>query len=96
MVSIFLAKAPKSDIMILEVKQDGESGVRIVGKINRNIYSVVSSHIQTDEVIITAERIAHIRKRHPNAFEQYAKYIQKSLRSLIIYWRQTNQIPHLY
>lgn len=73
----FLAKTPKSDIIISEVKQDGESSVRVVGKINRNIYSVVSPHIQTDEVIITDERIAHIQKRHPNAFEQYAKYIQK-------------------
>lgn len=73
----FLAKTPKYDIIISEVKQDGESSVRVVGKINRNIYSVVSPHIQTDEVIITDERIAHIQKRHPNAFEQYAKYIQK-------------------
>lgn len=73
----FLAKTPKSDIIISEVKQDGESSVWVVGKINRNIYSVVSPHIQTDEVIITDERIAHIQKRHPNAFEQYAKYIQK-------------------
>lgn len=73
----FLAKTPKSDIIISEVKQDGESSVRVVGKINRNIYSVVSPHIQTDEVIITDERIAHIQKRHPNAFEQYTKYIQK-------------------
>ena len=73
----FLAKTPKSDIIISEVKQDGESSVRVVGKINRDIYSVVSPHIKTDEVIITDERIAHIQKRHPNAFEQYAKYIQK-------------------
>lgn len=72
-----LAKTPKSDIIISEVKQDGERCVRIVGNIDRNIYSVVSPHIQTNEVIITDERIAHIQKRHPNAFEQYAKYIQK-------------------
>lgn len=78
MVSDFLlAKVAKSDIIISEVKQGGESNVQIIGKIDRNIYSVVSPHIQTDEVIITDERIAHIQKRHPNTFEQYAKYIQK-------------------
>ena len=51
--------------------------MQIVGKIDRNIYRVVSPRIQTDEVIITDERITHIQKRHPNDFEQYAKYIQR-------------------
>lgn len=46
--------------------------MRFVGRIDIAKYSVISSNIRTDEVIITEERIKHIRQRHPNDFERYS------------------------
>lgn len=53
--------------------------VQPIGKIDIQKYSVVSSNIRTDEVIITDERIQHIKDRHPNDFELYSQYIEKML-----------------
>ena len=47
----------------------------MVGRIDVKKYRVVSDKITTDEVIITDERIQHIKNRHPNDFERYSKYI---------------------
>ena len=49
--------------------------MQYIGKLNREIYKCVSSDIVTDDVIITAERIDHIKKRHPNDYELYCAYI---------------------
>ena len=38
-------------------------------------YRCVSENITTDEVIITDERIQHIKERHPNDFERYERYL---------------------
>ncbi|MCD8151221.1 MAG: hypothetical protein LUE92_17100 [Clostridiales bacterium] len=46
-----------------------------VGKIDKNIYSCITDDIVTDEVIITDERIQHIKDRHPNDYERYCSYI---------------------
>ncbi len=46
-----------------------------VGKIDREIFSCISSNIATDEVIITDERVAHIRERHPGDYERYVEYL---------------------
>ena len=47
-----------------------------IGKIDKNIFSGKYGDIQTDEVIITSERIEHIKSHHPadyELFEQYGK-----------------------
>ena len=49
--------------------------MQIIGRIDIEKYRVASSHIRTDEVIITDERILHIKQRHPNDFERYAHYL---------------------
>lgn len=49
--------------------------MQIIGKIDIQKYTVVSPNIRTDEVVITDERIAHIKERHPNDFEKYSRYI---------------------
>jgi len=49
--------------------------VQVVGRIRVEKYRVVSANIRTDEVVITDERIEHIRQRHPNDFERYAQYM---------------------
>ena len=51
-------------------------GVQFVTRIDISKYKCVSEHIVTDEVVITVERIQHIKGRHPNDFEQYEKYIR--------------------
>lgn len=49
--------------------------VHTIGKIDKNIYKCVTEDIATDEVIITDERIAHIKERHPNDYERFYSYI---------------------
>lgn len=47
----------------------------LVGKIKREIYSCITEDIKTDEVIITEERVQHIKDRHPNDYERYYEYL---------------------
>jgi len=49
--------------------------VHTVGKIDRDIYKCVTEDIVTDEVIITDERIQHIKDRHPDDYERFCGYI---------------------
>lgn len=51
--------------------------VHYIGKIDRNIYKCVTKDIVTDDVIITDERIRHIKERHPNDFERYCFYLKE-------------------
>ncbi len=45
-----------------------------IGKINTDIYKCITENIVTDEVIITDERIAHIKERRGEAFyERYGR-----------------------
>ena len=50
----------------------GNVEVHNVGKIDKEIFKCITEEIRTDEVIITDERIAHIRERRGNEF--YDKY----------------------
>lgn len=52
-----------------------EIQVHTVGKINRDIYKCVTEDIITDEVIVTDERIQHIKERHPNDYERFYSYL---------------------
>ena len=74
---------PKSQKSIAEVHQSdninisedkGNIEVHTVGKINRDIYGCITDDITTDEVIITDNRIQHIRYRHPNDYERFSAY----------------------
>lgn len=55
--------------------------MHIVGKIDLSIFSCVAENILSDEVIITEERIQHIKERHPNDFERYYRYMQEIITS---------------
>ena len=69
-----IAKRAGSGTMNLSgTKEDIE--VHSVGKINRDIYKCITEDIVTDEVIITDERIEHIKERHPNDYERFYSYI---------------------
>ena len=48
-----------------------------IGKLDIEIFRCVTADIQTDEVIITDERVQHIKERHPNDFERYCQYMRE-------------------
>jgi DNA-binding transcriptional MerR regulator len=75
-----LVNAGKSAI-IKEKADKGGSGVQTIGKIDVEKYRVVSKGIRTDEVVITDERIQHIKDRHPNDFERYSGYITEIVKN---------------
>lgn len=49
--------------------------MRLVGKLNKEIYRCISEDIQTEDVIITEERIQHIKDRHPDDYERYCGFL---------------------
>lgn len=53
--------------------------MRIVGRIDVNKYRCITERFSTDVVIITEERIQHIRERHPGNYERYFGYISTIL-----------------
>lgn len=55
------------------------SDIQYVGKINREIFKVVTNDIQTDEVIITNVQIDHIKERHPGNFEEIQPFLKEAL-----------------
>ena len=48
-----------------------------IGNIDRNIYQCITDGIMTDEVIITNERIEHIKERHPDDYERFYRYLSQ-------------------
>ena len=53
--------------------------MRTIGKINRDIYKCITDDIVTDEVVITDERIQHVKERHPGDYERYIEYMARIL-----------------
>lgn len=49
---------------------------KFIGKIDINIYRCITKDIVTDEVVITEERINHIKERHPNDYERFCSYLR--------------------
>ena len=56
-------------------KEEKVVDVHTVGKIDKDIYKCITEDIVTDEVIITDERIQHIKERHPEDYERFCSYI---------------------
>lgn len=52
-----------------------------MGKIDRDIYSCITEDIVTEDVIITEERIEHIKERHPNDYERFYCYLPEIISS---------------
>lgn len=50
-----------------------------VGKIDIRIFRCINPDIITDDVIITDERISHIKERHPNDYELYCRFLTESV-----------------
>ena len=53
--------------------------MEIIGRINTIIYKCITEDILTDEVIITDERISHIKEKHPNDYEKYFIYMKECI-----------------
>ena len=71
-----VAEAPQCGTM--NVPEDkGNIEVHNIGKIDIEIYKCITEDITTDEVIITDERIGHIKERHPNDYERYCRYMKE-------------------
>ena len=51
--------------------------MRLVGRIDREVYKYITEDIITEDVIITDERIEHIKERHPNDYERYFEYLKE-------------------
>ena len=56
---------------------NGGEAVKTVGRIDRKLYSCVAPDILTDEVVITDERIAHVKERHPLDYERFYSYLSE-------------------
>jgi len=57
-------------------KQSKEvENVHFIGNINIKKLGNYKNIVTTDKVIITSERIEHIKKRHPGDFEKYISYV---------------------
>lgn len=70
-----IAKDTEPDIIKL-IDTEEEIQVHPVGKIDKEVYKCITEDIVTDEVIITDERIGHIKERHPNDYEKYCEYLK--------------------
>ncbi|MGN0612441.1 MAG: PBECR2 nuclease fold domain-containing protein [Porcipelethomonas sp.] len=51
--------------------------MHFIGKIDIEKYKCITDDIKTDEVIITDERIRHIKIRHPDDYERYFRYMNE-------------------
>ncbi len=72
-----IEKAGESDIIKGEKVESAVDNMHYVGKIDKRVFSCISKDIVTDEVIITNERIQHIKERHPSDFEKYCNYLKE-------------------
>ena len=72
---IFLDSQARNEYSLLGVKS-----LHFVCKLDKNLYSVVTKDIASDEVIITDEQIKHIKERHPNDFELFASFFVEMIR----------------
>lgn len=53
----------------------------IIGKIDKKIYGCITDDISVDEVIITDERLLHIKEHHPRDYEKVVNHIYEALRA---------------
>lgn len=57
------------------------SEIKVLGKLNIVLLEKVFGIIQTDEIIVTNERVAHIQERHPQDYELFVKYGANSVQN---------------
>ena len=72
-----VAKSENSGIINIKDVETVGNSVHNVCKIDKELYSCVTSDIQSDDVIITDKQIVHIMERHPHDYERYCGYIEQ-------------------
>ena len=51
--------------------------MQYIGRIQKEKFKLITKDITTEEVILTAKQVEHIKERHPNDYEQYFKYLKE-------------------
>ena len=76
-----VAKVPDSGIIKSKTANEEISVTEIqnLGKINTKVLEKEFGKIQTDEIIVTNERIDHIKERHPKDYDLFEKYGRESV-----------------
>ena len=67
-------------IFIMKIEKYN-SNVHFIGKINTTLYGCIAEDLGTEDVIITEERVRHIKERHPNDYEMYCNFLKESVES---------------
>ena len=67
------------DIIGPSNRNGGNPDVNFVCKLDMKLYRVVSDDMQTDEVIITEQQVAHIEEGHPGAYARFMHYLPRVL-----------------
>ena len=55
--------------------------VHFIGRLDKDIYCCVTDNVMTKDVIITDERIRHIKEHHPGDYETYEQYMIHAVES---------------
>lgn len=78
-----VAKASNSDILSTSDAEEEiiMTEIRNLGKINTDVLKKEFGKIRTDEIIITNERISHIKQRHPEDYDLFEQYGEESVTS---------------
>ena len=74
-----LTRASDGAILKPNTPDDGGAAVQTVGYIDREKYSCITKDITTDEVVLTPERVQHIKDRHPGHFERIEPFLRMAL-----------------
>ena len=72
-----VAKSGENGIIKTDKEETAVSDVHKIGTIDIEKYKCVAEDIKSNEVIITDERIQHIKDRHPNDYERYRGYMRE-------------------
>lgn len=60
---------------------DNTEKIKLLGKIDVDFLVIEFGRIQTDDVIITDERLNHIMKQHPQDFLLFEQYVENIIQS---------------
>lgn len=69
-----VTKLNRNDIIEKKV-EEVEKRVQYIGKIDKEKLGRYKDKIVTEDVIISEERIKHVKEHHPGDFEKYGKYV---------------------
>lgn len=64
----------------IDFPKEAKEQIYMVGKIDTEIYKCITDDIVTDEVIITGERIQHIKERHPKDYEMIESILDEAIK----------------